>query len=99
MIEMLSLLGRLSFSFSGIAEVQGALGEYMDTRAPLYICLIKGTRKLQIYVKAALHVQRFERADAVTKIDSFGSDRKRPRWELNLFLLPNRPKISRLRSD
>ena len=50
-------------------------------------------------VNAALHNQRFERASAATTIDSFGSDRKRPRWELNLFLLPKRPKIGRLRSD
>ena len=50
-------------------------------------------------LKAALHSQRFERAGAATKIDSFGSDRKRPRWELNLFLLTKRPKIGRLRSD
>ena len=28
--------------------------------------------------KAALHIQRFERAGAATKIDFFGSDRKRP---------------------
>ena len=38
-------------------------------------------------------------AGAATKIDFFGSDRKRPRWELNSFLLPTRPKIGRLRSD
>ena len=49
--------------------------------------------------KAALHVQRFECAGAATKIDFFGSDRKCPRWELNSFLLPERPKIGRLRSD
>ena len=39
-----------------------------------------------VRLKAAFRIQRFERADAATKIDSFGSDRKRPRWELNLFL-------------
>ena len=49
--------------------------------------------------KAALHIQRFERAGAATKIDSFGSDRKSLRWEFNLFLLPKRPKNGRLRSD
>ena len=47
-------------------------------------------------VKAALHIPRFERAAATTKIDSCGSDCKRPRWELNSFLLPKRPKIGRL---
>ena len=50
-------------------------------------------------LKTALHILRFERVGAATKIDSFGSDRRRPRWELNLFLLPKRPKIGRLRSD
>ena len=40
----------------------------------------------------------FECAGTATKIDSFYSVRKRPRWELNLFLLAKRPDIGRLRS-
>ena len=50
----------------------------------------------QSYLRTALRVQHFEHAGAATKIDLFGSDRKRPRWELNSFLLPKRPKIGRL---
>ena len=42
---------------------------------------------------AALHMERFECADAVTMNSSFVSDRNRPPWELSLFLLPKRPKI------
>ena len=61
--------------------------------------LIRGQnvpRRLEVIaVKAALHIQRFERTGAATKIASFGSDHKRLRRELNLFLLANAKNRSR----
>ena len=44
---------------------------------PAVLSKAQNYNKHDFSVKAILHIQRFERVGAVTKIDSFGSERKR----------------------